>query len=668
MADMEEADEMDQLLRSIADEIASSQVVSLAISHPLVNLVRNALSLLVHVVSRPPPTSNNSEHAAEHGLKAIKPALDKHPDFLESLVQRLSASDHTLCANALQLVNALMRDAVAQGGEHEWPKFIKRLQDLGVIGSVGLLMRGEAASDIDSTLATAILEFQSLTKVLLRKWKEVAVNVELSEHKRALKTIHLLSKPEPYVPPPVDPKNPDAKPRKHHPEKWRRLGFETESPAWEFDETGYLGIMDLVDYCRRNEDTYQKTLLEQSMQPKEKRCPVAHASLSVTMILYEHFEIDAADPDAPVSVDLDVDVDRLYKPLLLQWGRLHTAALNTFLRLWKDAGAEQEDYYKIEELVRIVTERTLGLVDRKTEIAAVEEDLRVASLSSARSWQMENLDEVYQDAWGPHLVQVREQLHSESLLFMKEQRIRCLLAGAWFPTAPAGGPSAWRYVRLSPQRRWLHHQTFAAKGTSDEPLPLEQLPEKIDLDAVTSVTSNVTSNANGLTNGHSSLAASFTDSNPVRASISTVASRIRDSSETLRGAAAAPYPDTKLTILGTTGQPGDSIERPLLDLHPPTAHLASEWLDGLLMLLGQAPMTKETTDLVSMMEDWGVRLRILNLRWEDVDWEGLESVNSAGGKADVEISENQAGKFKVREVPSRDGLEGEEFWYAMPEN
>ena len=70
------------------------------------------------------------------------------------------------------------------------------------------------------------------------------VNVELSEHKRALKTIHLLSKPEPYTPP-VGVNG--AKVRKHHPEKWRRLGFETESPAWEFDETGYLGMMDLVE-------------------------------------------------------------------------------------------------------------------------------------------------------------------------------------------------------------------------------------------------------------------------------------------------------------------------------------------------------------------------------------------------------------------------------------
>ena len=96
------------------------------------------------------------------------------------------------------------------------------------------------------------------------------------------------SKPEPYLPTQGED---GAKLRKHHPEKWRRLGFETESPAWEFDETGYLGMMDLVEYCRRNEDIYQKTLLEQSVLPREQRCPLARSSLSITLILYEHFVV-----------------------------------------------------------------------------------------------------------------------------------------------------------------------------------------------------------------------------------------------------------------------------------------------------------------------------------------------------------------------------------------
>jgi engulfment/cell motility protein 1 len=98
---------------------------------------------------------------------------------------------------------------------------------------------------------------------------------------------------------------------------------------------------------------------------------------------------------------------------------------------------------------------------------------------------------------------------------------------------------------------------------------------------------------------------------------------------------------------------GGVSDSPLLELLPQTSHLASEWLDGLLMLLHQPPITQETTSLVNMMEDWGVRLRILNLRWEDVDWESLE--RSVKGDA-----------VPVKEVPSREGLDLD-FWYAMPE-
>lgn len=618
------------------------QALSLSISHPLVNIVRNALFLLVLVVSRPVVPGQDDESSAIYGFRAIRPALEQHPQFLESLVRRLSASDHQLCANALQLVNALMRDAVLNGAEHEWPKFVKSLQDLGVIGSVGMLMRGDAANYADSPLAIAVLEFQDLTKLLLRKWRDVMVNVELAEHKRALKTIHLLSNPEPYSPPPG---TNGVKARKHHPEKWRRLGFETESPAWEFDETGYLGMMDLVDYTRRNEETFQKTLLEQSAIPREQRCPIARASLCVTLVLYELFEIDDSTtgdlPGYRNSFHRDQSVDRLYKPLLLQWGRLHTASLNTFIRLWKDAGAEHQDIYKIEEVVRVVVERIIGTAGRKTDIARVEDDLRLASLSTARKWQMENLNDVYQDAWGPHLVEVREQLRQESLQFMREQRIRCLLQGSWFPASAAADDTSWRYVRLSHNRRWLHYQNFPAQA---EVAPsMADLPEKIDLNNVTSVDSNV--------------------SGPEAPRPATALKADDKGTETLPTSArggSAKTSTTKITVLGTPtlegrfAAPNRENELVLLELFPQTSHLASEWLDGLLMLLNQSPITKDTARLVAMIEDWGVRLRMLNLRWEDVDWDALE--RSAKGE-----------QVAFRPVPSREGIEDGDFWYAMPD-
>merc|ERR1711939_280445 len=121
----------------------------------------------------------------------------------------------------------------------------------------------------------------------------------------------------------------------------------------------------------------------------------------------------------------------------------------------------------------------------------------MGGLETARQWQMEGLEEVYEDAWGPHLGAVREQLSRESALFMKEQRVRCLLQGSWFPTASAAGASAagvggggWRYVRLSHNRRYLHYRNFGEKTEGSE-LSLDQLPEKIDLNTVTSVESNI---------------------------------------------------------------------------------------------------------------------------------------------------------------------------------
>src|SRR5690606_31030056 len=145
--------------------------------------------------------------------------------------------------------------------------------------------------------------------------------------------------------------------RRHNPEKWRRLGFETESPAGEFETAGFLGMMDLTDYVRKNEDGFQKLLLEQSTRPLNERCPVARASLAVTMILYEHFDVDKSDlEDTRGYQDLsDAKThDKLFRPLLLQWSRLHTAGLHAFFRLWKSTGAQRDDFDKAAELMRVL--------------------------------------------------------------------------------------------------------------------------------------------------------------------------------------------------------------------------------------------------------------------------------------------------------------------------
>ena len=89
------------------------------------------------------------------------------------------------------------------------------------------------------------------------------------------------------------------------------------------------------------------------------------------------------------------------------------------------------------------------------------------------------------------------------------------------------------------------------------------------------------------------------------------------------------------TSAGTGPAPGK--EKVLLQLHPATHVAASEWLDGLLMLLNQKPITAETTKLVNLMASYGLKIRLLNIRYED-----LSSVEAR--------------------VPSREELD-DDYWY-----
>lgn len=632
------------------------RLVELIVTHPLVNILRGAMSILVAIVSHSQSASGATMRTpGAFGFRALKPAVAVYPQFFEMVVSQLSSADHALCANALMLLNALMRDAISSDKDgskagvtvEEWPKFIKRLQDLGVIKAVYILMQSSALQD----LAHPLLEFQALTKILLKKWRDFAVDLENPEHRRALKGLHLASAPERKSPAsPVTTRveglaegSARKGSRKHNPEKWRRLGFETESPAYEFESTGFLGMMDLTDYVRKQEDAFQKLLMEQSSRPMHERCPFAMASLTCTVILYQHFEVEKSDvEDAKSYLILDgmKNYDKIFRPLLLQWSRLHAASLQTFFRLWKATGAAREDFDKVADLVRILVEQVVGQASRTKDVQEVEEELAEFEYSRLRELQMELLELTFEDEWGQHLHQVRDELKHEALQFVKEQRVRCLLQGAWFPrniqqkanaaednfAVRNGKPRStpWRYVRLSHNRRFLHYADFDSER--DHEPALDELHEKIDLSTVSSVVSNVS--------------ASNDD-----ASTTPSTSTLKTSSHAQKSTST-----TKITINSYSGSSDQNFnsssneqsERAILTLLPVTHSLASEWLDGLLMLLNQTPITAETNKLIGLVSDYSLKIRLLNVRLGD-DF----------------VAEPGAGV-----VPSREGLD-EDYFYEV---
>lgn len=642
------------------------RLVELIVTNPLVNILRGAMSILVALVShsQSAPPGNHIATTVKvpgmYGFRALKPAVAVYPQFFEHVISQLQSADHALCAAALMLINALIRDSISKEGRgnsglsgtksgtnEDWSKFIKRLQDLGLIKGVYNLMQSSALQD----LAQPLLDFQNLTKVLLRKWKEVKVDLERPEHRRALKALHLSSAPDRSFANGVAAAGPDGDKgsRRHNPEKWRRLGFETESPASEFHTTGFLGMMDLTDYVRKNEDGFAKMLLEQSTKPLHERCPVARCSLAVTMMLYEQFAVDKADLEdikGYQAMDNIKGNDKIFRPLLLQWSRLHTAGLHAFFRMWKATGAERDDFEKVAELVRILIEQVIGQATRTKDIVEVEEEIQEYECSRLRELQMELLDLSFDDQWGSHLYQVREDLKHEALTFVKEQRIRCLLQGSWFSkslpprdqpgqerdgsmdTKKLYSPKPWRFAKLSHNRRFLHYADFSDKVSPDP--NLDTLSDKIDLSTISSVVSNVSAPGD--------------DSQSV-SSGSTLRNNQAPATPKASGT-AIPKTTTKITIYSyvnpeDAANGSDAKEQAVLTLHPTSNSLASEWLDGLLMLLNQAPITAETNKLVTLVSDYGLKIRLLNVR------------------VDAVYSGPQPG---AGVVPSREGLDDDYFY------
>jgi engulfment/cell motility protein 1 len=395
--------------------------------------------------------------------------------------------------------------------------------------------------------------------------------------------------------------------------------------------------------------------------------------------------------------------EKAFKPLLLHWSRLHTAGLNAFLRLWKATGAETEDFDKVAELVRILIEQVVGQAPRTKDIADAEVDIAEFEYHRLRELQMELLDLAYEDVWGRHLRyaspflffitirklirpnrQVRDELQHDSLQFVKEQRIRCLLSGAWFPHTTAliesgpvtkhsvnkPAPCNWRFVRLSHNRRYLHYADFDEKRVPEP--GLDDLSEKIDLSQVSSVVSNVSTSPPASSHSSTSTLKQSATNATVKSSGHNVHFKPDASATTLNSSTnatsssnkklngevkplkkPATTSSTRITIHGypptnsksTISQQqrgGEQQETVLLQLHPQTHTLASEWLDGLLMLLNQAPITADTSKLVNLISGYGLKIRLLNVRFEE------EMAREEG-----EVN-----------MPSREGLD-EEYWYDI---
>ena len=697
-----------------AAELIAHIIELIVTPRQVVNILRGAMSICAAVVGHPYQTRSSRPSSGAFGFRAIKPAIETYTQFYDVVVQQLDSADHTLCGNAIYLLNVLIRDVLTNNdaGE-EWPRFIARLENLGVMDKAKKLMRSSGLQD----LAHPLLETQILAKMILKNRRDLVFDQEIPLHRRMLKMVYASSKSadaeandnqsnlSKSPTSASDNLSKGSSSLRHNPHKWRRLGFSTESPARDFESSGYLAVRDLEHYATTNSATFQKILQEQAVQPVEARCPIARCSQYVTWLLYNHFDCDNAEDQTLFRVlesDKPERFDEIFKPLIFEWPRLHVACLTSFNRLWAATSAKQVDFDKIVALVHILIQQVIGIAARTDSVHEVEERMVEMSLERLREQQMKDLNDAFEHKWEHHLSTIRDKAHAEGTEFMREQRIRCLTAGAWFPfqkpsradDVHAEPHIVWRYARLSTNKRYLHYRDFDQK--EDFELKVAELPEKIRISEISSVAGvglihpqHKAPSAATIAKGDdheesdtdgSSSAESTSTIQPTRTRGSTMTkvstklsshdlrtkpSKLSAPAKSVKSTRPAPKPtqeDKRITIRSLVSNGDDSqIERVLLTLTCPTQELACEWLDGLLMLLGMEPKTEETKKLIEGIVDYGLRIRLLNVKMENMESdEDDEKDNDQSMNSTTTNGSRKASKY---EVPSREGVDGD-YYYA----
>ncbi|CDW96845.1 hypothetical protein, partial [Sporisorium scitamineum] len=588
----------------IIDAAFVAKVVTLLVTQERINVCRPATAILKKLVVSGPQDSpktgrvvTDGRHVAttstpavyRYGFEFVYNEIQRERLFLQTLVNRIGSSDTTLKLYSLSLINSLLRNV----SDDLFESFTSELEKLNASKAVAWLMDSSRGDE----LASSILEYQSnVIRAAHRRMRTVVTPTD-KRHVHALSYIWLQAKISDVVVP-----NPAAaQTNPSHDDsrlsvgattryKWRRIGFASESAAKEFGRTGWLGLSCLESFVRSDPDLYSKIILEQINRPEERRCMLARASIEVTSILADHWNIESGSYTTSTT----------YLPFLLSFSKVHHLALRFFLRMWNESGAVASDFTRVSALVRSQVNEALG---KQEETSSTWLELEDAFLNSeyrtVRDRQMKELevDEDYNSK--ASMRNLRGRIYRESYEFVRQQRIQCLLEGAWFcnvatPAANAlsnhskqrrgssstvdtavpatratgngassGTPKPWRFYRLAPNKKFLYYcdslERFPIRGGLDD------LAERIDLSLVTEVSHHSGAGDTGAT-----------------------------------GAKATG--ELVISLL-------QSADASLAEMQALNPSQFSEWTDGLNMLRGEGGVvsTRETADLIQTLTEIGIK-------------------------------------------------------------
>ncbi|KAG0172834.1 hypothetical protein DFQ28_009796 [Apophysomyces sp. BC1034] len=563
-----------------------ADIAHIVVNEALVTICRPATAVLIKIVCAD-RTSYSSIDC--YGYPTIHKAIERETKLLSTLVQRLQSPDYGLCLNSLALLTAMLKHVT----EDHQSELSDAIEQLNARKSILRLMNDHPSEDLKEHL----LEFQSALIQNAHKRRRTPVSMSNSHHAKMLNDIWEAANVKEVVVPGA--------------RKWKKLGFSTEVPQREFGRMGLFGLERMHGFAMKNENLFAKMILEQIHRSEGKRCPFAKASIEVTDLLCGYWNINAGYIAAE------------FEQPLLNFDHIHGTTLQCFYRIFHDMEATSADFSKVSALVRSQLRSVLKSEGIK-DIYEFDRIMLGTPYQVIRDRRLKEL-EWADDLLGREAIRnLRTRLNKQSYEFIKKQRISCLLVGAWFPcplsaqrlasvsgsiapnaanagnqtgaNSPLGimGPALgsgststsigkrWRYYKLSPSKKSLQYGDFAEKNTFAF-RSCEKLPNKIDLSMVTEIKS-LRKQSNASVVSHPSQMMSISDNASLSFGLYTAK-------------AVAPLAEF---ICSSSAQ-------------------ASEWKDGLSMLLDKGITSKDTAEYLHALTEIGVKVKLLQIAGDRVE-------------------------------------------------
>ncbi|TKA55954.1 hypothetical protein B0A53_01656 [Rhodotorula sp. CCFEE 5036] len=390
--------------------------------------------------------------------------------------------------------------------------------------------------------------------------------------------------------------------------RWRRLGFQTEAPQYEFEGVGLLGLKMLKRFAEDSQNEFAETLREhEGVTEPARRIPLSTISNIVLALLLSHL----ASPDAAAD-------DNAISPYLFRLSDCHALAVQFFQKMW-EAG-EAADAQDLDRITRMTKSQIAHVLDLKQEKSwfRVRQEFLTADFATVRDRQLRELAADHALLATPKAQALKSRLYSEAYERVRRQRVAALEGGAWFRLA-AASPSlsgnhvhqrgdkqaspVWRFYRLSPDHRNLRWSDTVEPG--QEKLEPDALTSSVSVDSIVDIKfaegpdlTTSTASCNGPEH-----AASGLDSVRRRFHALQGSTRSRPSSDRA-GAVDEPL---SFALSFTSSPP--------VQLVAPDEATYTDWVDGLCALKpGGAIVTRKTLQYVDSLADIGTRIKLLDLQ------------------------------------------------------